>query len=130
MLDALRNELRKHDYVPILFDFDRPQSKDFTGTLQTLANMAKFIIADLTDPISVPHELATIVPRIEVPVQPILLEGQQPYVMFADLADKYYWVLPLHRYSSEESLIAEIADRVIDPAEAKVSEIRAKLQNR
>lgn len=62
VLDAIREELRRRDYLPILFDFQRPDSKDSTETVSTLANMARFIIADLTDPASVPHELAMIIP--------------------------------------------------------------------
>jgi len=30
VLDALRDELRKRDYLPILFDFDKPASRDLT----------------------------------------------------------------------------------------------------
>src|SRR5262249_3183052 len=72
-LDALREELRKRDYLPILFDFDKPASQDLTATVSTLAHLARFIIADLTDPSSIPYELATVVPTTPVPVQPILL---------------------------------------------------------
>jgi uncharacterized protein YjbI with pentapeptide repeats len=71
VLDAIRGELRKRDYLPVLFDFEKPASKDLTGTISTLANIARFIIADLTDPSSVPHELATLVPSTVVPVQTI-----------------------------------------------------------
>jgi uncharacterized protein YjbI with pentapeptide repeats len=39
VLDALREELRRRDYTPVLFDFDKPARKDLTGTVQTLANM-------------------------------------------------------------------------------------------
>jgi len=39
--------------------------------------MARFIIADLTDPGSVPHELATIAQGTVVPIQPILSVGQE-----------------------------------------------------
>src|SRR5262249_880069 len=46
VLHALREELRKRDYVPILFDFDKPASKDLTATVSTLAHLARFIIAD------------------------------------------------------------------------------------
>ena len=39
-----------------------------------LARMARFIVADLIDPSSIPKELEAIVPDLAVPVQP-LLEG-------------------------------------------------------
>ena len=32
VLDDLREELRMRDYVPILFDFDKPTSQDLTAT--------------------------------------------------------------------------------------------------
>ena len=74
VLDSIRDELRKRDYVLVLFDFEKPAGKDLTGTISTLANMARFIIADLTDPTSVPHELATLVPSIVVAVQTVRLD--------------------------------------------------------
>jgi hypothetical protein len=125
VLDALRDELRKRDYLPILFDFDKPASKDLTGTVQTLANMARFVFADLTDPSSVPHELAMVVPGTVVPVQPVLLEGQPEYAMFVDLKRRYHWVLEPYRYASPERLIADLGERVIGPAEGKAQALRA-----
>jgi len=83
--DAIRDELRSRDYLPVLFDFEKPANKDLTGTISTLANMARFIVADLTDSSIVPHELATVVPGTVVPVQAIILEGQREYAMFPDL---------------------------------------------
>ena len=77
VLDALREELRKSNYLPILFDFDVPATRDITETVSLLARMARFIIADLTDPSSIPKELEAIVPDLAVPVQP-LLEGEVP----------------------------------------------------
>jgi hypothetical protein len=55
VLDGLREELRKRDYLPILFDFDVPATRDITETVSLLARMARFIIADLTDPIASPR---------------------------------------------------------------------------
>jgi hypothetical protein len=124
VLDALREELRQRDYTPVLFDFEKPASRDLTGTVQTLANMARFIIADVTDPSSVPHELAMVVPGTVVPVQPVLLEGQHEYAMFVDLRTRYAWVLEPHCYASPERLIADLSERVIVPAEAKARELR------
>jgi hypothetical protein len=57
VLDALREELRRRNYLPILFDFNVPAARDITETISLLARMARFIIADLTDPSSIPKEL-------------------------------------------------------------------------
>jgi uncharacterized protein YjbI with pentapeptide repeats len=125
ILNAIRDELRKRDYVPILFDFQNPDCKDLTGTVTTLANMARFIIADLTDPSCIPYELGRVIPNTKVPVQAIILDGKQEFGMFNDLLD-YRWVLPPHRYQSEETLLADLGDQVIAPAEAKVIELKQK----
>jgi hypothetical protein len=49
VLDALRDELRRHNYLPVVFDFDVPENRDISETVSLLARMARFIIADLTD---------------------------------------------------------------------------------
>ena len=119
VLDAIRDELRKQDYVPILFDFDQPQRRDITETVTTLAHMARFIIADITDPQSVPHELALIVPALpSVPIQPLLHGSQREYALFEDIT-KFPWVLPLYRYTDQTSLLKSLKEFVIDPAEKK-----------
>ena len=119
VLDALREELRKRDYLPILFDFDVPATRDITETVSLLARMARFIIADLTDPSSIPKELEAIVPHLAVPVQPLLEGSSRPYAMFKDYW-KYDWVLPVYRYEGLEPLLATLAEKVIAPAEGKV----------
>jgi uncharacterized protein YjbI with pentapeptide repeats len=124
VLDALREELRKRDYVPILFDFDKPASQDLTATVSTLAHLARFIIADLTDPSSIPYELATVVPTTPVPVQPILLSGSSEFAMFQDLRRRHHWVLTTHRYDSQMQLIADLGEKVIRPAELKVLDLQ------
>jgi uncharacterized protein YjbI with pentapeptide repeats len=124
VLDNLRDELRKLDYLPMLFDFDKPAHKDLTGTVSTLAHMARFIIADGTDPKSIPYELATIVPTTVVPVQPILLSGKREFSMFPDLQRRYHWVLPTHHYDNQQQLIADLRECVIRPAEDKAAVLR------
>jgi uncharacterized protein YjbI with pentapeptide repeats len=126
VLEALRNELRKRDYLPVLFDFQKPDSKDLTGTVTTLANMARFIIADLTDPSSVPHELASIVPTTPVALQTIILKGQKEYTMLADLKKRYRWVLNPYRYDRQETLLGNLDVKVIAPAEAKAKALMPK----
>jgi uncharacterized protein YjbI with pentapeptide repeats len=123
VLDALREELRKRNYLPILFDFDVPAERDITETVSLLARMARFIIADLTDPSSIPKELEAIVPSLAVPVQPLLEGKSRPYAMFKDYW-KYDWVLPVYRYEGLEPLLATLAECVIAPAEEKVKALQ------
>jgi uncharacterized protein YjbI with pentapeptide repeats len=125
VLDALREELRKHDYLPILFDFAVPATRDITETVSLLARMARFIVADLTDPSSIPKELEAIVPSLAVPVQPLLEGASRPYAMFKDYW-KYDWVLPVYWYEGLEQLLATLAEKVIAPAEGKVKALEQR----
>jgi hypothetical protein len=126
VLDALREALRAHGYVPILFDFDRPSSRNVTETVKTLAHLSRFIIADLTDPSSIPYELAQIAPGLAVPVQPVLLEGKRAFAMFPDLPRTYHWVLPTHHYTDQDHLLATLQEHVIAPAEQKAQELEKR----
>ncbi len=56
VLDALRKELSKHNYIPVIFDFEGPERRDITETISTLAHISRFIIADITDAKSIPQE--------------------------------------------------------------------------
>src|SRR5215471_14876460 len=87
--------------------------------------MARFIIADLTDPSSIPKELEAIVPGLAVPVQPLLEGLAKPYAMFKDYW-KYDWVLPPYRYEGLPPLLATLGEKVIGPAEAKVKALEEK----
>jgi hypothetical protein len=123
VLDALREALRQHNYLPILFDFEKPASRDLTETISTLAHLARFVIADITDAKSIPQELMLIVPNLpSVPVQPVILESQHEYGMFEHFT-RFSWVLPVYRYRSEASLLQSLQEKVIEPAERKAQEL-------
>jgi uncharacterized protein YjbI with pentapeptide repeats len=127
VLDALREELRKRNYLPILFDFGVPARRNITETITLLARMARFIIADLTDPSSIPQELQAIIPSVRVPVQPLLLESSSLYSMFKDFDPQdFHWVLPVCPYKEVESLLAMLGENVIAPAEAKAKALEER----
>jgi uncharacterized protein YjbI with pentapeptide repeats len=125
VLDALREELRMRNYLPILFDFDKPRSRDTDETITLLARMARFIIADVTDAKAVLQELRGIVPDLpSVPVQSIILATQEEPGMFDHYRNMSSFLKPVHRYADQEQLLADLSDKVILPAEQKVQELR------
>lgn len=116
VLDAVRNALRDKGWVPILFDFQRPDNRDLTETIQLIASLAKFVIADLGEAKSIPQELSHIIPYLpSVPVQPILLASLTEYAMFEHWR-RYPWVLPEFPYRDKAELIDRLQQNVITPA--------------
>jgi uncharacterized protein YjbI with pentapeptide repeats len=124
VLERLREELRQRGYLPIVFNFDKPETKDFTETVRLLAGLSKFVIADITNPKSAPLELQATVPEIMVPFRPIIEEGEKPFSMLQDLWIKHRdWVFePIH-YPSVDALIASLDEKIIRPAEARFVEL-------
>jgi hypothetical protein len=124
VLDGLRNELRTRNYLPVMFDFEKASSQTADETVTLLARMARFVIADLSDAKSIIQELRGIVPDLpSVAVQPLILIPQEEPGMF-DFIRKYPWVLEPYRYETEMQLLANLRIDVLDPAEAKVLELR------
>ncbi|BCL82173.1 pentapeptide repeat-containing protein [Ktedonobacteria bacterium brp13] len=126
VLDALRDELHKHNYSPVVFDFDPSAKRDLTETISTLAHMSRFIIADLTDAKSLPQELQAIVPNLpSVPVQPILHIDGREYAMFEHFK-RYSWVLETYRYQDIPTMLASLNENIIEPAEKKAIELEGR----
>ncbi|MDP2621622.1 MAG: pentapeptide repeat-containing protein [Hyphomicrobiales bacterium] len=123
VLDLLKHELRKRGYVPVLFDFQGPESLDLTETVATLARLSRFVVADLTDPSCIPHELLTIVPDVQVPVVTLIGRGHAPYAMFADLVRKYWWLHAPLEYTDA----GEIQDGVLPQVITNAEETRKKI---
>jgi uncharacterized protein YjbI with pentapeptide repeats len=123
VLDAIRDELRQRGYLPILFDFEKPARQTLTETISTLAHMARFIIADITQAKSIALELQAIVPtHPAVPVQPLLLTSEREFGMFESFRP-YPWVLNTYYYDNVDELLASIEEKVLTPAETKAREL-------
>jgi uncharacterized protein YjbI with pentapeptide repeats len=127
ILNAIRDALRQCDYLPVLFDFDKPMNRDFIETVSTLAHLARFVIADVTDPKIVLEEIPHIVRNIAVPVKPLLLEGagDEPVTLY-NLRRNHQSLLDTHRYRDLDDLLASLQEEVIGPAELKAKQIKEK----
>jgi hypothetical protein len=111
VLEAIRGWLREKDFIPVLFDFDNP-SKDFGETIRILAGMSRFVIADLTDPRSVPMELEMLVKNYRIPFVPIVEKRDTPFSMFRDL-HWHWWLLKEVKYSSIPELLRNLDEMVM-----------------
>jgi uncharacterized protein YjbI with pentapeptide repeats len=124
VLELIRAELRNRGYSPVLFNFKKPTNRDLTETISTLAHLARFVVADITDARSIPQELGRIVPGLpSVPVQPMLKAGSTEYALFEHIK-RYPWVLPIFEYGDSDSLIRSLGTTIIEPAEKFLSENR------
>ncbi|MBX7108646.1 MAG: pentapeptide repeat-containing protein [Chitinophagales bacterium] len=116
ILNAIREKLREHDYVPIMFDFEKATERDLTETIKLLAGMSRFVIADITNPKSAPLELQATVPDYKIPFLPIIQKGEKPFALFYDLQPKYNWVLDLIEYDTETDLLSGFEKGILDRA--------------
>ena len=127
VLERLREELRKRDFMPMVFNFDKPETKDFTETVRLLAGLSRFVIADITNPRSAPLELQATVPEYMIPFVPILEGGEEPFAMFRDLWIKHReWVLDPIRYPSVDRLIEVLDAKIVKPAQVRFAELLAR----
>lgn len=117
ILDKLRVRLRQLGFAPMVFDFEKPVSKDFTETVRTLAGISAFIVADITAPRSVQQEAQAVIPDYMVPFVPVIQAGEKPWSMFRDLWVKHReWVFEPLEYSSIDELIPRLRNAIVLPA--------------
>lgn len=121
-LDALREALRNHPngYIPVLFDFNPQAEKPVFETVKILANLARFVVADLTDPNMVRSELSYITANVPtVPIQSLLEEGMSLPTEYSTWRE-YRSFLSVYRYADFDQLLANLTESVIEPVEGHV----------
>ena len=127
VLNAMSKILLNKDCVPVLFNFDKPTSRDFSETISTIAHISSCVVADMTDSKIVLEELPHIVRNIAVPVQPIMQAGpeREPTTLY-NLRRNHKSVLETYVYGTPEELLANFEQKVIGPAKAKREELCQK----
>lgn len=112
-------------YLPLLFDFTRPESKTYTETVRTLVGLARFVIVDLSGP-SVPQEITATVDLYGIPFVPILEESRSDWSMFRDFLVKDQVLEPV-RFVDQNHLLEILQKRVISPAEKMIEKRQDRL---
>jgi hypothetical protein len=109
VLEAVREQLRKPDlgYVPVVIEFQKPRSPATDESVMTLARMARFVIADLSDSQSLLQLLQVIVAgNPMLPVQPLIVAAQHNSGML-DVIERLPSVLRTYRYDDLAQLTAD-----------------------
>jgi hypothetical protein len=128
-LDELRRALRAHGYTPVMFDFDKPNSKTVSDTVRLLAQIARYVVVDLTDPASAPYEVGLLmgIGLRTTPLVPIIGLGERPFSMIDDVV-REDWVLPLIRYADTADLLARLDQDIVKPAEMLMAKLRKDIE--
>ena len=104
ILEAIKQRLRQHParYKPVLFTFDRPPSRDLVESIRWFAGASRFVIADLTEPKSLPAELQAIVPDCpSLPLVAIVSGSTREYPLFKHIKRYKSVIEKIVRYDGE-----------------------------
>ncbi|MFM9950139.1 MAG: pentapeptide repeat-containing protein [Saprospiraceae bacterium] len=128
ILDSIKNKLREFNYLPILFDFNKPNNQNLIETVATLARMSRFVIVDITDSKDTRREIDVLLKIPALPIQPIILTSSVE-VEAHFISDIYYGeykvkVLELLKYDTEEEVLDNFKEDIIDPLERKFFELK------
>lgn len=127
ILQAIQDHLARHSnqYLPALFTFKRPESRDLVESVLAMAGLCRFIVADLSEPRAVQQELQAIVPNFpSVPVVPIVSAGSRELSTFEALSRRPNVARPTVKYRSAEDLPVLLDREVIPRAETMYRALR------
>jgi uncharacterized protein YjbI with pentapeptide repeats len=120
---AIKAKLRQKNYIPVIFDFEKPNSQTFIQTIKTLASISRFAIIDLAKPKISLQELPDIA-KIGIPIMPLLPAKDQPPITLIDtLYLQKEMVLEPYRYRNTDDLLSSFNEAVINPLENKLREL-------
>jgi hypothetical protein len=130
LLEAIQQTLQQHaeSYIPVLFTFQKPKGRDLIESVVGFAALSRFVIADLTEPKSIPAELQQIVPTYpSLPVVPIISATAREYATFGNIKRRANVVKPTVVYHDQAHLMHILGAKVIAPAEAKLIELQREV---
>jgi uncharacterized protein YjbI with pentapeptide repeats len=123
ILDSIRNALRERNYIPLLFDFDKPASRDYIETVSILAHISRFVIADFSGSKIVHEEVPHIVRTLAIPLVPILTKYSMERTTLYNLRRDHKYVLDTVRYKDNNDLLKILNTQIIQPAEIMANKL-------
>ena len=127
VLEAIKRGLADHPnkYIPELFTYRKPDLRDLTESVVAFASLSRFVVADLSEPRTLPGEIEAIVPRLQsVPLVPLINRTGKEYAGFSSIKRRPNVVQPTFRYRDLEQLQQQLDEAIVQAAEAKLHEVR------
>lgn len=124
-LDSIADELRTRNFFSIVLDLERASDKRFKETVHILAELCRFIVADLSDPSSVSREILALFYRERIPFVPLVQEHQKANVSCDDFKNEPGYIPPV-LFSNTEEIENKFDDLVIKQAEEKLKQMLAE----
>lgn len=116
VLDSIKLQLSQHNYVPVIFDFQKPNSKDFIEPVLLLAQLAKFVIADFSDAKIILEEITAIARNTSTVIVPILQKGEFEPVTLKNLKVNHKSITKTYYYNDINHLIDTQFEKIIKNA--------------
>ena len=127
VLNGIKSHLERHSnrYIPELFTFRKPESRDLVEAIIGFAALSQFVIADLSEPKSIQSELEAIVPYFQsVPVVAVINRTGKEYATFSSVQRRENVVKPTVRYDNLDDLVKKLDEQVVPLAQQKLADVR------
>ena len=128
VLNRLKEELATLNYVPVIFDFQKPSSKDFIEPILTIAQLARFIIADFSDPKIVLEEIPIIARNTSTVIIPILQSEQREPVTLNNLRVNQRSISKTFFYDSVDTLIDKQLKDILNTGNKLLTQLNRRKQ--
>ena len=126
ILDQIKDELRTIGYVPIIFEFQKPDNKDYLEPVLLISQLSRFIIADFSDPKIILEEIPRIVDNTSAVIIPIIEKGQREPSTLYNIRINRLSILDTYIYESSKDLLENINTELINKAEIKLKELHER----
>jgi uncharacterized protein YjbI with pentapeptide repeats len=123
LLDTMRGELANAGYQVAAIDFSNVTMRLDTRILTSLAGLARFVIAEITEPRGILQALVLMVESAPpVPIQIVYDQGARPGRLHESMK-RYNWVFAPRSYRGGGELVKLLREDLIGVSEAKAKEL-------
>lgn len=124
VLQGVKVRLVELGYVPVIFDFKKPENTDHMEPVLLIAQLARFVLADFSDPKVILEEVPRIADNTSTVIMPIIEQGHPEPSTLHNLRVNRLSVLNTFHYKDKDDLLRSLDKGILPQVEAKIVELR------